>query len=272
MRFHEALAGVLMVGTAVVVASAASAATRTCKKCSSLPYLKRELDEQEFLENAFREYWKNPDLKPPTRCQGESAKDAMVSAVTAADQAFLDGPAGGGRRAINVHPPCGNSNDEGQQQIPCKPGHDTAGGAFETGTDCKTVIDVPSCVPDAKGKGSHIEVKQLPIDSDEGKKEADKRFCDVDQDFLLAHEKHHRDSCNSQHPPDLGQAGAYAMDDAKAYLDGIRNLRQQMHDLAKDCGWNPSHDQKFAQDGDPEFTVPTTKQAKSLSKALGGKK
>src|SRR4051794_28091281 len=83
--------------TALLAPSLAKAAT--CDKCSDLPKLEKELFEQEWLQDQFRQYAEYKSHVTPTaeekKYQGADVA-ALQREVTAAFNKWLKSPAGGG--------------------------------------------------------------------------------------------------------------------------------------------------------------------------------
>ena len=274
MRHHEAVAGALIFAAAITGVAlsprdvdAAGGGSPRCDRCQDLPKLEKEVFEQEFLANLFRQYWmyKGPKITP---CPGQSLTSAMVNSVTAAFNAYLQSAAGGNKRA--VAPKAQDCGKGTKQQVvdPCKKGNGPGASVpFETyGGTCETVVNEPYC-----DKDGHTQNKQDNVDSPEGKKYIESHYCKEIADYLLAHEAQHAADCKNK--MDLSDWNNYAMSDAKAYLAGVRNLRSAVAKKAKDCGWEGStNDTKKGPDDQPMDTMPTMKQAQSLAKSLGGKK
>lgn len=255
-------AGVMLAPSAV--GNAANTGKR-CDRCQDLPTLEKEVFEQEFLADLFRQYWTGKKPIPSPKCKDQTPTDAMVNEATDAFNQYLRGPAGGNRSAKNMKgDPCKQN-----VQNPCAGNATTFSTVpFETdfgSKDCDIVANEATCV-----KGKPVVNKHKITDKD-GQDFISKTYCSQVSDYLIAHESQHKKDC--QNGADIGEAHNYAMSDAKAYLAGVRSLRHYIAQKAKDCGWQGSSDDtKKGPDDEPMDVMPTMKEAKNLAKSLGGAK
>ncbi|HVO31484.1 MAG TPA: hypothetical protein VMV18_12130 [bacterium] len=223
----------LMATASLLVPSLASAAS--CSDCKDLPRLEKELFEQEFLQQAFRQY-ANYEKNIPAKKGDETDVEALQRSVTADFNAWLHSPAGGGNR--NAH----------------------GGAAWGTGRDCNLVIYLP-------GKNKDGSPKTAPFD-DAAQKKFRADNCDAITDYLLAHEAVHQKSCKDALDI-FDDPRIYAADDVRAYGAGIRSLRKYIRTLAESCGWEGSTSEtKTDAAGNKEDVVPTMKRITSGKDAL----
>jgi hypothetical protein len=228
-----------------------------CDSCEALSALEEQLFQQELLRDEFQKYASKekfpvpPDgytkvRKTPQGLEvSGTATDFMVDSVTAAFQAYLDSPAGGGSGGV---------------------------GQAELGTDtdtCKLVLYVKGA--DGKNvRGRDGQPVTKPFDE---KKYREDLACEPVADFVLTHERQHIADCSGESLQAVGGARARGIDrnewadfaayDARGYQAGIASLRKSIAALAMRCGWQGSTNPTKP---DGSSTVPTPEQAKDLGR------
>ena len=232
-----------------------------CNRCSDLPKLTKELNEQQKLREEFQKYvdYKLPPYaKDPKNDPGATRR--MRDDVEAIFTAWLNSPAGGGGGF----------------------------GQAEMGTDvdsCK-LVRYPK---DADGKNLK-DKKGNDIVCEVTKADIKEMYCPAVADMILTHEGQHQTDCQnnkkSSQKVDLADWRNYAAFDVRGYTAGIANLRKSIAALAKSkqCGWKGStnqtkkmpmppapgtNDKKTDIDVD---VIPTPQEIDTLAKTLGGKK
>jgi hypothetical protein len=232
-----------------------------CNRCSDLPKLTKELNEQQKLRDEFQKYvdYKLPPYaKDPKNDPGATRR--MRDDVEAIFTVWLNSPAGGGGGF----------------------------GQAEMGTDvdsCK-LVRYPK---DADGKNLK-DKKGNDIVCEVTKADIKEMYCPAVADMILTHEGQHQTDCQnnkkSSQKVDLADWRNYAAFDVRGYTAGIANLRKSIAALAKSkqCGWKGStnqtkkmpmppapgtNDKKTDIDVD---VIPTPQEIDTLAKTLGGKK
>jgi polyhydroxyalkanoate synthesis regulator phasin len=210
----------------------------SCNDCKDLPFLFKELMEQEYLRDQFDSYVKQ-SYYPPTVGQ-------MYDSVTRRfNDTFYSAPAATASAGAN-----GAVNS-------------TGGAAYGTRTWLKS-CDLVEYVKNNKGE-QVLDDKKNPVVRPITPKQLRAKECKAVADHVLRHEGHHQKSCRetqSNGTSDLWQSAEFvAKDEVKAYQEGIASLRDTIAKLAKQCNWDGSV-RKTKPDG--TSVVPTKEQIEQL--------
>jgi len=213
-------------------------AKQSCDQCKDLPFLFRELMQQEYLRGQFESYIKQA-YYPPTVGQ-------MYANVE-------------GRFNDTFYSPRKSASSSGSNG----PAEPKGGAAYGTRTWLPK-CDLVEFLKDEKGN-------QLKDDDDNPvvqpitPQQIRAKECKAVADHVLDHEGHHQESCRVTHRQ--GKADSWnkpefvARDEVEAYQKGIASLRDTIARLARECHWDGSV-RLLKPDG--TSVVPTKEQIEEL--------
>ncbi len=230
----------LLLATTSAPGAGAAQAFHRCE-CRDLPRLFEELMEQEKLRELCQQYLNS---KTPPNDEFLSIKEVSERLQWRLNQFIA------GRRASQGSP--------GKSASP--PGAAPAFGTDFLHKDCQLMRYPP---PDASGH------QPDPVPS--SPEEVRAQNCSAISEFLLAHEGLHQKRCRERFE-NGGDGSAilvpenYLKEDLEAYTAGIKTLRREMANLARnDCGWKGSS-RKMKKGG--MTVVPTAEQVQTLKDAV----
>jgi hypothetical protein len=210
----------------------------SCDQCKDLPFLFRELMQQEYLRDQFDSYVKQA-YYPPTVGQMYTTVEKRFNTTfySSAESAASPGSADAAKPA--------------------------GGAAFGTRTWLKN-CDLVEFVKDANGN-QVLDEKKNPVVKPITQQQIRGKECKAIADHVLTHEGHHQKSCRETH--DNGTANSWdnpefvAKNEVEAYQKGIASLRETIARLSKECHWEGST-RTLKPDG--TSVVPTKEQIEEL--------
>ncbi len=190
-------------------------AAKPCNECKDLPYLFRELMEQEFLRDQFNSYVKQA-YYPPTVQQMYSTVERRFNEAFYSTKGTSTGatPAAGGG----------------------------GGAAFGT-RSWRKECDLVEFQKGANGE-QLLDKDNNPLVKPVTPQQVHAKECKAIADHVLKHEGHHQKSCKDTHKS--GKTDSWhspefvAKDEVEAYQAGVESLRETIANLAAQCRWTGS--------------------------------
>jgi len=214
-------------------------AAQKCDQCKDLPFLFRELMQQEYLRDQFESYIKQAYYPPTVGQMYKNVEGRFNSTFYSSAK-----PA---------------ASTQGGQDAP-KP---SGGAAYGTRTWLKK-CDLVEFLKDKNGNQIYDE-KKNPVVKPVSPQDIRAKECKAIADHVLTHEGHHQQSCRETHSN--GTANSWdspefvAKNEVEAYQKGIASLRETIARLSKDCNWEGS---VRALKPDGTSVVPTKEQIEEL--------
>jgi len=225
-----------------------------CDQCKDLPFLFRELMQQEYLRDQFESYVRQ-SYYPPTVKQMYESVERRFNAT------FYSSPQ--------------SAASPGGKDVASKP---SGGAAYGTRTWLPK-CDLVEFLKDAKGN-QILDKQENPVVKPITPQQIRAKECKAVADHVLKHEGFHQQSCRQTHSngtADLWNSAEFvAKNEVEAYKKGVESLRDMIAKLAKECNWDGSV-RMLKPDG--TSVVPTKEQIEELknntrkvSRALGKRK
>jgi len=211
---------------------------QSCDQCKDLPFLFRELMQQEYLREQFESYIKQ-SYYPPTVGQMYRNVEGRFN-----DTFYSSGKPGSSAGSTGAAEPKG-------------------GAAYGTRTWLPK-CDLVEFAKDEKGN-QLLDDNKNPVVKPITPQQIRAKECKAVADHVLDHEGHHQESCRVTHrqgTADLWNNPEFvAKDEVEAYQKGIASLRETISKLARECHWDGSV-KLLKPDG--TSVVPTREQIEEL--------
>ena len=208
----------------------------SCNECKDLPFLYKELLEQEYLRDQFDSYVKQ-SYYPPT----------VKQMYTSVEKRFK----GTFYPTANATPGSGSAAGKG------------AGAAYGTRTWLKS-CDLAEFLKDENGDPL-LDKDDNPVVKPITPQQLRAKECRAIADHVLRHEGHHQQTCRETQrggtTDEWEEPEFVAKDEVQAYQEGIAALRETIARLAGECQWEGST-RKTKPDG--TSVVPTKEQIADL--------